>query len=504
MPQQPVSAAKPTSADDWTALGMAASERGDREHAITCFEQALQLATDSPTAQCNLGLALHQARQFERAHRVLTQVVSHTPQHAQGWFLLGNVCMSQQTWAEARDAYTQALRFSGPDAALLRNRSVAHLQCHDLDTARADCHASLQQSPHLAPTWQNLGLIERERGALAESLAAYDRALALDPDSADAHADRAWTYLLQGDYALGWQEYMWRWKKPMFALPRALLESPVWQGQPLAGRSILIHCEQGLGDTLQFCRFAHGVAALGARVALAVQPPLAGLLSANFSDPITVFAADTPLPRCDFRCGLLDLPWLLAATSEPFVGVQGYLHANPGTRSSWVPLDDAPAALHVGLVWRGSPRHPNDHRRSMALADWLACLPVGPHYVALQADLTDGERAALSTRVDMHLPELQISDWNATTALVSALDVVVTVDTSMAHLAGALGKPTWVLLPYAPDWRWQLQRADSPWYSGVRLLRQSAPGQWAQPLQAMADALAAWQASTEKARATQR
>lgn len=472
---------QPTDVDGWTAHGIAAAQRGQLTQAIACFEQAAMLQPHNPVLLCNLGVALTQAGRFDQALHVLQRATAAAPGQTTAWFLMGNVCMAQRDWPAARDHYTQALHLQPQAVDTLRNRAVAQLQCHSLDAARSDCLAALGLDPQHEATWRNLGLIERERGALADSVQAYDRALSLCPKSAHAHTDRAHALLLAGQFAQGWEGYAHRWHKPLFALPPAIQALPTWDGNDLNGRTLLLHCEQGLGDTLQFCRYVPEVKALGGRVVLAVQPSLVKLLSNNFAGMATVCAINEPLPACDVRCALLDLPRVLGATSEPFAHASGYLRVDAEHLQAR-PVDDT--RPRVGLVWRGSARHPNDHRRSLDRDQLLAHLPQGLPYIDLQVDADD-------------------SDWCDTAARVAALDLVITVDTSMAHLAGAMGKPAWVLLSYAPDWRWQLNRSDSPWYRSLRLFRQAAPGDWSAPLQAMGAAIANWPPQPEGTHAGQ-
>lgn len=490
MPDKPITRSDACDADAWTQRGVSALQQGRADEALACFAQAAELEPDNAIVWCNWGLALQQTHRLVDARKVLERATTLAPAHGPAWFLLGNACMLLQDWADAGNAFSRALACDPTDMHALRNRAVAQLQCHRLDDARHDCLAVLQQIPNHEPTWRNLGLIERERADLGASLHAYDRALALEPDNAFAHTDRANTLLLMGDYAQGWSAYGWRWHKPAFALPPGLASIPPWTGQDLHGQTLLLHSEQGLGDTLQFCRYAIDLVARGCHVVLAVQPPLVGLLADAFAPRIQVLPVTAALPACDYRCALLDLPARLGATTEPFLGDSGYLRADPQrTVVQAARWQDSPA-LRVGLVWRGSAQHPNDNRRSLGLATLLAHLPWGPFYLNLQIDTTAAEQLALQARSDIATLEPNDPDWRDTAAAMHNLDLVITVDTSVAHLAGALGVPTWVLLPFAPDWRWQLQRTDSPWYRSLKLFRQTQPGNWHGVLQQVTLALA--------------
>lgn len=489
MPDMPISRSDASDVNAWTARGVAALQQGRADEALACFAQSTELEPDNAIAWCNWGLALQQTHRLVDARKALERATSLAPAHGPAWFLLGNACMLLQDWADAGEAFNRALTCDPTDMHALRNRAVALLQSHRLDDARHDCLAVLQQMPNHEPTWRNLGLIERERADLGASLRAYDRALALEPENAFAHTDRANTLLLMGDFTQGWRAYGWRWHKPAFALPPALASIPPWTGQVLRGQTLILHSEQGLGDTLQFCRYAGDLVEQGCHVVLAVQPTLVGLLADAFAPHVQVQSVAEPLPTCNYRCALLDLPERLGATTEPFLGASGYLQADPArTAAQAARWQDSPA-LRVGLVWRGSAQHPNDHRRSLGLTALLAHLPCGPQYLSLQIDPTAAELLVLQERNDMATLEPSEPDWCNTAAAIRTLDLVISVDTAVAHLAGALGVPTWVLLPFAPDWRWQLQRSDSPWYRSLRLFRQTQPGDWNGVLQEVGQAL---------------
>jgi hypothetical protein len=295
-----------------------------------------------------------------------------------------------------------------------------------------------------------------------------------------------------GDLATGFALYEARFEDPRLGTPARSLPWPRWSGvEPLAGQRILLHAEQGLGDTLQFARYAPLVAARGARVVLEVPAPLAGLLR-PLDGVSAVIARGNPLPVVDCHCPLGSLPLALGTTLATIPASIPYLHADAVDVAAWQaqPGDRRP---RVGLVWAGNRRHRNDRRRSLPLAA-LAPLARGPwQLVSLQKDLTldDAQRLAGWQAIDAG-PRL--GDFAATAAALTALDLVVTVDTAVAHLAGALGRPAWVLLPHAPDWRWLLGRADSPWYPTLRLFRQPRPGDWARVVRQVADALVAFAA----------
>jgi hypothetical protein len=321
-----------------------------------------------------------------------------------------------------------------------------------------------------------------------EALASLARAVALKPDYASAYWNESLTRLLQGDFEAGWKLYEWRWRMDSPNWPAGI---PQWLGEErLNGKTIVLHAEQGLGDAIQFCRYAKLVAARGATVLLQVRPALTALLR-NLEGVSRVTAGGERLPPHDFHCPLLSLPLAFKTRLETIPADVPYLFADPQRATRWRRrLGDAPSP-RTGLVWAGSMTHKNDRNRSLPLLRLLEALPAGIRCYSLQKELRDGDRELLRQRPEIvHLGD-DLADLTDTAALLSELDLVISADTSVVHLAGAMGKPVWVLLPFAPDWRWLLDRDDSPWYPTARLFRQTAIGDWAGVLSRVSDELTA-------------
>jgi hypothetical protein len=304
----------------------------------------------------------------------------------------------------------------------------------------------------------------------------YRQALEFDPNLADAHYNIGQLALLQGDFAVGWQEYEWRRLiKEALTVPARKLPQPAWFGQEsLVGKQIFLHAEQGLGDAIQFCRYASLVAGLGARVSLEVPPALADLLG-NLDGVSQLISAGAPIPSADYQCSLMSLPGAFKTTLPTIPCQVMYLRADPQKVARWRETLGPPARPRIGLVWSGNSRHSDDHNRSLTLARWIPHLPDNFEYYCLQNDIRDADRQTLRSWPRINTPEANFAD---TAALIEVLDLVVSVDTSLAHLSGALGKKTWVLLPFLPDWRWLLGRTDSPWYPTATLYRQPIAGDW--------------------------
>ncbi len=353
--------------------------------------------------------------------------------------------------------------------------------------ARAALEPLFAAAPPEPEAWNLAGLIAQDELDLARAKASFRRAIELAPAFPEAHFNLGLALLLEGDYVQGWAEFEWRTRRPgyrdyanhRFGMPR-------WQGEPLAGRTLLVHAEQGQGDTIQFARFIEGYAEQGATVDLFCHPPLVSLMARV---PGVRHATDRldERPRHDFHAPILDLGVRRLLAPGAAHWRHAYLAPLPERAARWAPEIRAVPRPRVGIAWKGSALHANDANRSLtpALAARLLAAPAG--YVNLQTDhgvLDAGERVALDAGP-------RIADWDDTAAILAELDLVVTVDTAVAHLAGAMGKPVWTLVPFSPDWRWGLGREDTAWYPSMRLYRQERRGEWGPVMERIAAELGA-------------
>jgi hypothetical protein len=344
--------------------------------------------------------------------------------------------------------------------------------------AALDCFKqALQHSPGWAVAYNERGHTHRELGDVTSALADYDRAWMAQPDFADARLNAALCRLLMGHWADGFRQHEWRWRAST-SRPAPAMQQPLWLGAtPLAGTTLLLLAEQGHGDTLAMARYAELAAAQGATVHIEAPARLQTLLS-RVAGVAAVHVTGTA-PTTDLYCPMMSLPLAFGTTPESIPGDTGYLRTDPGLVASWQARLGARRRPRVGLVWSGSD-FPAD--RAVPLERLLAALPPGLDYVSLQKEARPSDRAALTGAAQVRRFEDELGDFDRTAALVDCLDEVVTIDTAMAHLAGGLRKPLCVLLPQVPDWRWLLDRSDSPWYRSARLFRQQAAGRWDQPL----------------------
>ena len=450
------------------ARGNAALEAGDPRAAADCYRAALAASPEHPGLLYNLGNALRAGSDMNGAEAALRRAIALQPDHAAAHNNLGNLLRTTRRPAEALEAYRRALFLRPHDGQVRGNLGIALLDLHRPQEAAVWLAQAVAAHPTDAQALVNLGgarmLAADPEGALAD----YRRARALAPGLPGAALGEALALLTLGDWEPGWNCYEARLFDRRFHPCPAALARPRWHGsEPVAGRTLLLLSEQGLGDTIQFCRYAPLLRARGARVVLQVAAPLVPLVR-DLAE--TVAAPGDPLPGFDAWCPLMSLPRAFATTPHT-VPTTPYLAADPAATRRWRRRLGPRRGLRVGLVWAGNPKHPFDALRSLpqaVLAPLLGLPGIEPH--ALQP-----EARPVDARIRPH-PE--IADFGDVAALVTLMDVVITVDTAVAHLAGALGRRVWILLPHAADFRWMLDRTDTPWYPSARLFRQTRAHDW--------------------------
>jgi tetratricopeptide (TPR) repeat protein len=525
---------EPGYADARGNLGLLLKELGRLDEAAACYRQALALAPDQADTHRKLGNLLYELRRLDEAEACYRKALALAPDDAIACFKLGNVLYELQRLGEAEDCYRRTLALR-PDAGDAHNNLGLLLKAlKRLDAAEACYRRALALNSGKASTHGNLGRLLQELGrygeaeascrralALApesaeahyhlgallhyglnrfeEAEASYRRALALKPECADARLSLGLLLLLRGQFEEGWRLCESRYHPGKTGekvdLPRCAF--PRWQGEPLAGKSLLILREQGLGDEIQFCRYAAVVKGMGAeQVSLLCRASLKALFSTlSEVDAVYAPAEEAAIPPHDYWAFALSLPLHCGTTEASIPARLPYLKTAPERMEYWAPRLPA-AGKRVGLVWKGSATHKNDAHRSLPGLETLAPLwrVPGLNFVSLQKGEGEDQAAAPSPGQPLLNLGPELRDFADTAAVLSALDLLISVDTSVAHLAGALNRPCWVLLPHLmADWRWQLERSDSPWYPGaLRLFRQPAEGGWATVAEAVAQALEQW------------
>ncbi|MDH0094140.1 tetratricopeptide repeat protein [Achromobacter mucicolens] len=358
---------------------------------------------------------------------------------------------------------------------------------------KAAYEAALGLNPRLVDAHTNLGVLARDEQRFQDALRHFKQALAIDSDHAGARNNRAQTNLLLGQYTHGWRDYEWRWRDGVQTMP---FSGAPWLGESsLKGKTLLVHAEQGLGDTLQFSRYVPALAEQADRVVFLVQPPLQTLLEANLPG-VTVISQDDEIPVYDLHTPLLSLPLALSRQrAEPWPLTHA-LQADAARTQAWAErLGPKGVRPRIGLAWSGNASHSDDHNRSIPFELLSPVLDVSADFVSLQKDVRDEDLAAIdrwraqNPAATLRLTGADLNDFADSAALAANLDLVITVDTSAAHLAGSLGRPTWLLLPTMPDWRWQLNRSDTPWYPSMTLYRRGQD--WSELLQVLQEKLRA-------------
>jgi tetratricopeptide (TPR) repeat protein len=457
--------------------GIVLNELGRRGEALACYDQALIIAPRHAGVLNNRGTTLKELGRHAEALACCDRAIAIDKSFADAISNRGMLLDALDRCEEALASFDKAIALDPAHARAHHNRGAVLHRLDRFEEAVASFDRAIAVSPAYAHAFYHRGRALRELQRHDQALASYRQAIALDPDNAAAHWEAGLIALSHGDFAAGWQDYEWRFKVEEIASPRDFAQ-PQWRGDaPLEGRTILLHAEQGLGDTIQFVRYAPLVAARGAAVVLEVQRPLATLLR-GMAGVSKLLCRGEPLLEFDLHCPLASLPLAFATTRETIPAPIPYLRPPAERIAAWRARFPA-ATPRVGLVWSGDARHHNDRNRSMPF-EMLAPLIATPgiRFVSLQKEARESDLLALRRCDSVIDLAAQLEDFADTAAAISLLDLVITVDTSVAHLAGSLGTPVWILLPVTVDWRWLIDREDSPWYPTARLFRQDSPGDW--------------------------
>jgi tetratricopeptide (TPR) repeat protein len=474
--------------------GIALFKRDEPAAAIKSYDKAVALKRDYAEAYCNRGAALAALERYDAAVANYDRAIALKPDYAEAYFNRGNLQKDLGNQELAIADYDKAVAIDPRYVKAYCNRGAALFYLRRLEEAIADFDAATHHAPAFAEAHLNRGLALHELRLPDQAIAAFDTAIALDPACADAHFAKGVTLLLTGRLREGWSGYQWRWKRDAFLDEHPLCPEPLWLGeQSLSGKSILLHSEQGLGDTIQFCRYARMVADLGAAVSLEVQPSLCTLLK-DLDPRVTILPRDSSSPNgFDFHCPLMSLPLAFQTELDTIPAGASYLHADPSRVAHWADRIGS-EGFKIGVCWQGQTGR-LDIGRSFPAVELLPIAQIpGVRLISLQkgvglSQLTDlpPTMRMESLEEDFDVGEDAFVD---TAAVIGLCDLVISPDTSIAHLAGALGACAWVALKHVPEWRWLLDREDSPWYPSARLFRQDRPGDWRGVFAKMAKAIA--------------
>ncbi|MBB15476.1 hypothetical protein CMK22_09390 [Candidatus Poribacteria bacterium] len=462
-------------ADAMHLLGVSVYQSEQYDIAVSLITEAIQIDPTKPLFFTNLGNAFQKQGELEKSTQAYQKAIQLQPSYVDAHYNLGNVFQKQGELEKSTQAYQKAIQLQPDYADAYFNLGNSLREQGKLEESTRALQKAIQLQPDYADAYFNLGNSLREQGKLEESTHALRKAIQLQPDYADAHFNLAVLLLLQGDFVEGWEKYEWRWNSSLKSQKRDF-KRPLWDGSALDGKSILIYAEQGFGDSIQFVRYIDLFPDADSSIIVACEPELKSLFK-GIDRIDTLVTKGEDIPNFDFHVPIVSLPYIFNTTLDTIPARIPYLYPKP-TADSVFHLGGSDD-LKVGIVWAGSPTHINDSNRSVSLKDFKCLLDVeGCQFFSLQV----GQR---SVDIRQHgynymIKDLgkQLTDFHHTALAILQLDLVISVDTAVAHLAGSLGKPVWTLLPFIPDWRWMLSRSDTPWYPSMTLFRQKERGDW--------------------------
>lgn len=458
------------------------------DEALAAYDSVLILRPGLAAAHVNRGNSLNELKRYDEALASYDRALTMQPNLVEAHANRGMALHALDRFDDALASFDRALALWPDYAVALYNRGSTLHALKRYEDAVASYDRAIAAKPDYAAAHSNRGASLYEMMRFDEALASYDRALIADPDFPDAHWNEASLRLLTGDFKRGFAEYEWRWTYERLAPAKRDYPQPQWRGEDIAGKTVLLYSEQGFGDTIQFSRYAALVTSRGARVVLEVESQMQRLMR-MLPGPAEVLAKGSPLPDFDLHCPLMSLPFAFGTELASVPAQTPYLSAPPDLTAAWQARLPQDGRRRIGLCWSGNAAHLRDRDRSIALDALLPLLDADASFVVVQKDIRPADTTVLSSRGDILQAGDALTDFADTAALIAQLDLVITVDTSLAHLAGALGKPVWILLPRIPDWRWLLNRDDSPWYPTARLFRQDDSAAWPGVIARVRDAL---------------
>jgi tetratricopeptide (TPR) repeat protein len=470
-------------------LGNVYLEQGRLQEAAAAYQQCLHLLPEHVEALTNLGFILGEQGNLDAALANYQRAVGLRPDYAELHQNIGNVLREQGRLEEALACYREALRLKPDYLKAQVNQAIAQVMQGHPEEGERSLRRALEMEPEQAEIYNGVGAATSMQGKLAEAATHYRRALTIRPDYAEAHWNLALVLLLDGHLAEGWDEYEWRWRCKQ-TTPLPVFRQPRWDGEPLNGRTILLHSEQGLGDTFHFIRYAPLVKRLGGTVLVQCQPVASGLVK-TCRGIDWLAAGDAPREGFDVWAPFLSLPRYLGRTLADIPAEVPYLFADPELVLRWRQTLAHLGGLRVGIAWQGNPKHPWDRHRSIPLACFEPLARIsGVTLISLQKGPGTDQLATATGRLGVLALGEELDGgrgpFQDSAAILRNLDLLISSDTAMAHLAGALGVPVWLALCTTPDWRWLLHRTDSPWYPTMRLFRQKNLGDWQPVFEEMA------------------
>ncbi len=470
-------ALKPDYAEAHNGRGIALANSQRSGEAVSSFEKAIALKPDYAEAYNNCGLALQDLNRFDDALTRFDKAIALKPDEARIHKNRGAVLQDLKRLEESVRSYDRAIALKPDYADAYNNRGAVLNELTRLDEAIDSFGKALTLNPDYAEAYNNRGVALQDLGRLEKAVADFDKALALRPEFSEASSNLAYCLLKIGRFERGWHLHEWRKRVPK-PVGNRTLPRPLWLGREnILNATVFVHFEQGLGDTIQFSRYGKLLKERGAKVVMSVQEPLYPLLKQMSPDIQVIKGSEVP-NQFDYHCPLMSLPLAFGTTLQTIPCERRYIVADDALHKTWDRRLPPPSKKRIGFVWRGNSIHRNDRHRSIALSSLAPLFGIDAHWVSLQKELTPGDATALAAFPQIADVGTELQDFSDTAAVIDALDLVIAVDTSIAHLAGAMGKPVWILLPFNADWRWLANRDDSPWYPSAKLYRQADIGGW--------------------------
>ncbi|MBU3576347.1 tetratricopeptide repeat protein [Polynucleobacter sp. UK-Mo-2m-Kol15] len=462
-------------------LGCLYSMQSNYESAYENFYEALAISPKDIASLVNCASALHELKRFDEAISYFDIALSLESNYAQAWSNKGNSLYKLKRYDEAITNLDKALYLNPDDYKAWSNKALTLHELKRFDEAIIHHDKALSLKPDYAKAWTNKGITLSELKRHDEAIAHYDKALSLKPDYHETSWNKSLSLLLLGNFEKGLPLYESRWDLDEVSkiAGKRYFDKPTWLGvESLQGKTILIYGEQGLGDFIQFCRYVKLVSDLGAKVILETPKPLASLME-NLEGVSQLVIKGQELPLFDYQCPLLSLPLALNVNIFTIPADVPYLISNPSKVDKWRLKLGEKKKKRVGIAWSSMSEFKDDHKRSLLLMDFVQALPLGEfEYICLQKEIKDCDKEFFENYKNIRFFGNELRDFSDTAALIENVDLVVSTCTSIPHLSGALGKETWILLSYVPDWRWLLDRVDSPWYPSIKLYRQPSIGDW--------------------------
>lgn len=461
-----------------SALGTIAFQQDQLTQAVILFNKSLKIEPQQAAAQSNKGIALVRLNRFAEAEESFKQALTINPTDTHAYNNLGNVLQDNGKLKEALSCFEQLIKLDPQNTHAYNHRGNVLMDLKRYPEAIDSFQHAIQHQPNFAQAYYNKGNAHTEIKQFAAALACFTQAITIQPNYAKAHWNISLLQLLTGDYVNGWQAYEWRWQ--VLTKPKEFKQT-LWLGESsLQNKTLLIYPEQGLGDYIQFCRYFAVLQQLGAKLIIEARPAIIPLLKEQ-PEQFTVLAEDTASKtgvEFDLHCPIMSLALALKTQLDSIPANFPYLQANPLKKQAWLAHLGEKTRLRVGLVWSGSTTHQTDASRSIALNRLTPLFSLDIEFHSLQIEYRTTDLAYLNQCPAIQQHQHKLTDFSETAALLDAMDLVISVDTAVAHLAAAMAKPVWILLPYLPDFRWLLDRTDSPWYPSATLFRQTAMDDW--------------------------